>query len=471
MTEEHKPISEEQREIFSKVFNNNEHLLKEFLRNYKKNPEAWDVMSSEEKMREFSSSITVDDIRSCFKKEDIPEEVISAFESGTDEEKFMILDRLSIGAVAALYKYKNRKERRTKSKSGNDVQRNYPSYIYTPTYRDYRNSMSLNQEGNAYLQPLRGTDGLCFQDGRLYFAENRMKQVSEVELQDMKTKEGIEDIDLPFLRIVYSLILRDYEDHDYKFNTKTHKWYIPDFARYLGAKSNLSKENIQQLISKFQSYHNITGVLHGTRNGRPTKSYYQVLNFESYDDQKNTIEVSSPYMRYVIKTILEAVLIKTQSGRISCNEEGKPKRRASHSMNIIHHDIGMERNKGAVENVFILVSGIETCRDKDEENNTMLYHISASTLINRNPQLRERLEKSSNPGQLLKTCFKKTYELLWTKTDLIYYYKDIMLPNPLDPKMIPTLKTVDEIVIRIPFKKKVKTRLQPDITSYKQLPK
>lgn len=334
---------------------------------------------------------------------------------------------------------------RTLSRAGSDIQRKMPVSLAIPSYEPYRYSMSLNQEGNAYLQPLTSTDGLKFQGGKLYFTGDKVKQVSEMELQNMKTKEGIENIDLPFLRVIYSLILKDFEDNSLKFTARTHKWYIPTFAQYLGLGASLSKKNIQSIIDRVQSYHNITGILHGTRNGKPVQSLYQVLNFESYDDTTNTIEISSPYMRYVIETVYN-VTIKKSKGKPMLKKNGEPMRIASHSY-LIHADIAKEKNKAAVENVVIIVSGIEQSGSKG-------YHIAATTLIEKNPQLKERLSKSNNEYQLLKRVFSKTYELLRTKTDLEKAYVNISLPDPGNPALLPTKATLDGLVIDIPHEGK-----------------
>lgn len=350
-----------------------------------------------------------------------------------------------MGCVEATTITDPRERYRTVSRAGDDIQRKMPTSLAITSYEPYRYSMSLHQEGNAYLQPLTSTDGLKFQNGKLYFTGDKVKQVSEMELQNMKTKAGIENIDLAFLRVIYSLILKDFEDHSLRFTARTHKWYIPSFAHYLGLGTNLSKKNIQSIIDKIQSYHNITGILHGTRNGNPVQSLYQVLNFESYDDTKNTIEISSPYMRYVIETVCN-VTIKLSKGKPVLKKSGEPMRIPSHSY-LIHSDIAKEKNKAAVENVFIIVSGIE-------QSGSRGYHIAATTLIEKNPQLKERLSKSNNKYQLLKRCFSKTYELLKTKTDLEKAYTDILLPDSKDPRLIPTKATLNGLVINIQHKGK-----------------
>ena len=62
--------------------------------------------------------------------------------------------------------------------------------------------------------------------------------------------------------------------------------FVPDLAEYLGLQRNLNKKNIDGVIAKVQSFHNIVGILHGTRNGKPSQSIYPVLNFEGYDDKR-----------------------------------------------------------------------------------------------------------------------------------------------------------------------------------------
>lgn len=441
--------SEEQKKQIYKAFKDNENLFKSFIEDYKKNPDAWDVMSNEDSLRDFLSTVTSSDIEECFKDIQIPDGVLDAFRDGSIEEKMDTIDSFSMDMIATLYKYKvPKREYRTKARAGNDIQRKFPQSLAILSNQDYRYGMSLYQEGNAYLQPLTSTDGLKFQNGRLYFSGAEMRQVSEVELQDLKKKEGIEDIDLTFLRVIYSLILKDFEDNDYCFVERTHKWYIPRLAQYLGLGSNLSKKNIEGIINKVQSYHNITGVLHGTRNGRPVQSLYQVLNFESYDDKKNTIEISSPYMRYVIEAVYKAA-IRVKNGRPVLDGKGKPKRNPSHSY-LIHPSLYKAKSETAKENVVILVAGIEASGNNKRKG----FHIRATTLIDRNPQLKESLAKSKNETQVLKRCFKKTYELLRTETDLQKAYIDIVLPDPDDPKVIPTKSTLEDMVINIPHKGK-----------------
>ena len=324
--------------------------------------------------------------------------------------------------------------RRATAKPNIDVM---PKALIQPTLSGYQYGLSLYNGGNAYLQPLSSTDNLRFKDGKLFF-NGRLEEVSAAELQNIKTKEGIEDLDLPLLKSFYSIILTDFEQN--KKVNKAIEIYVPDLAACLGMRKNLGAEEIKTLLKKTQSFQTIMGVLKEPRNGKMRESYYAVLLFEYYDEKRNVISFSSPYMNYLIKTILDKSVRTDRQGKPKLKKDGKtPLTVASHSY-LVKPSIASERNKAAVENVFIIVTLIEQAG-----NNTP--HIKTSTIVERNPQLQQRLETSSNARQLLSTCFKKTWELLRTQTYLANFYKDIQLPDAKDPSVIPTPKTLDQTVI------------------------
>lgn len=321
-----------------------------------------------------------------------------------------------------------KKEYRTAAKTGKTVE-DYPDFITAITLDGYTNAISLYDKGNAYLTPLPTTDGLTFKDGKMYFANDTVYPISEAQLKDLKTKEDVNSIDLPLLRSFYSILLKEIQDNKKQVEIVT--LYLPKLAGYLGISGNLNENAINSIIAKTQKFHNIVGVV----KGRYGESIFPVLNFEGYDKDKNTISFSSPYMKYVIGKIIDEWSIRTdQKGKPKLKKNGEPLRVASHSY-AIKSEIQNERNKNAVENVFIIVTLIEKCGDN-------VPNISAQTLIDRNEQLKIALESSKNPPQLLQRCFKKTWELLRTKTKLTEMYKDIELPDPKNPANIPTPKTL-----------------------------
>ena len=186
-----------------------------------------------------------------------------------------------------------------------------------------------------------------------------------------------------------------------------------------------------------------------TPTGKIAESYYQVLNFEYYDKSHNIIAFSSPYMNYVIKKLFDLSINRGNNKKVTRKKLRETNIAPTHSY-LIDSSIVRERNKGAVENVIILVALIEQAGKN-------IPRIKASTLIERNVQLAERLATSRNPRALLKTTFTKTWEILRTKTRLKEVYQDIELPDPKDPAFIPTMATLDKVVFTFPHKGKKNT--------------
>ncbi|MCR5685780.1 MAG: hypothetical protein K6G81_10245 [Lachnospiraceae bacterium] len=338
---------------------------------------------------------------------------------------------------------------RTKAQAENAI-REIPSLLAVPTMQNYQYVMSLKPSGNAYLQPLASTDGLKFSDGRMYFIGNDIQPVSEVQLQDMVTNEGIESIELGMLRIFYSIILTEFEKTNCKQIRDVITLYVPDLAESMGLQRNLNKAGIQRIIDTIQSFHTIVGVMHGTRNGKPSQSLYPVLNFEGYDDKRNTISFSSPYMNMVIKTVYRLAIERKKNGEPKLTRRGELIRKPSHSF-LVKSSIVKERNKCAVENVMVIVQLIEQCGDNTP-------HISATTMIERNPQFEQRLAAAKNKTTLLKRTFETTWRILREQTYLEEKYPGIALPDPNDPAVIPTVKNLNSIVFTFTHHGKAKDK-------------
>ena len=339
---------------------------------------------------------------------------------------------------------------RTKAKAGNLDE--IPTSLAFPTMAKYQYSIGLHNEGDAYIQPLTSTDGLSFDVGKMFFADNRIKQVSEVELQNMKTKEGIDTIDLPLLRTFYSIIFNAFQKTNYQQLKPVITLYVPELAKYLGIRpKGLNREDITNIIIKTQAFHNIVGIQHGIRNGKPTQSIYPVLNFEGYNEEKNTISISSPYFNNLIRTLYDIAVKKDKDGKPQIKRNGSPAFALPMNSYLVNADIAKERNKVAVENVFIIVALIEQAGNN-------IPRIKASTIVERNVQLQKRLQDNVKPNRLLSTTFKKTWELLRTKTTLGQSYYNIQLPDPKDPANIPTMSTLETTVFKFQHDGKIKKK-------------
>ena len=133
-------------------------------------------------------------------------ETIDGAKDGIEE----ILKRkvgIPIGQAGALTTEEPNKQNRTRTRAGEDVLRKLPDRAAFPTLKGYRSATSLFEDGNAYLKNLKNMDSLQFKKNKLFFNDNgTLQQMSEVELKDFQTKDGIENINLPFLQFYYSIL-------------------------------------------------------------------------------------------------------------------------------------------------------------------------------------------------------------------------------------------------------------------------
>lgn len=333
-----------------------------------------------------------------------------------------------------------------------------PKNLIIPTYKGYQYSMSLYQSGGAHLQPITGMDNLQFTDGKLYFKGTGIKEVGEAELRDLRTKEGIQELDLTTLRFYYTLLYDKFQNSGFKVQDT-----ITVSASLLTGRNDPKEADIKAAIEKVKSYHNVLGVIKGkTPTGKPAESYFPVLNFEGYDSEYNTISFSSPYMNYVIDRVFKLAIKKDKEGNPKLKKSGKPIRLPTQSY-LIDSSIVKERNKAATENVNILVALIE-------QAGKATPRIKAVTLIERNVQFAERINNDpAHCSQLLNRVFTKTWELLKTKTMLTKCYKNLCVSidkdgagipleklNPKDPAFIPTVRSLEDLCFYFPNEGKQK---------------
>lgn len=377
-------------------------------------------------------------------------EIADLNDDGSPKESSLFMQAMN-AAREAREKDNGKTQLRTAQRAG-DISRVLKGRLAIVTLSGYQNAVSLLDTGNAYL---RATDvnALAFDNGKLYFMGDPIRSISEVELKNLQTKEDIENINLPFLQWLYTLIFSEWEttireqatgQGDGKIQV-IKEFYLPDLAKARGLPTNASNESMEAIKNDITALHNVVGVL--KEKGYKEPSYYPVLNFEGYDATKNTIAISSPYLMHVVEAVFSKAVRRAKDGTAKLKKDGTPQMKAANSY-LVHSSIQKERNKAAVQNVFLIVQGIESRGGKRGKLNT--YHIKATTLIERNILLKERLNKNKNKRRILQTCFKKTWELLKTKTDLELYYPGIKLPNPENPADIPTYKGLSDFVIRIP---------------------
>lgn len=339
---------------------------------------------------------------------------------------------------------KTQKKYRTKSRADNSTD-NLPSNIAIITNDKYKDSLTLQQNGGAYLQPLATTDGLQYDGENLFF---QGFPASEATLREINKDKDvpIEAIDLPLLRMFYSIILSDFEQNTKKLGIVNEivTVYVPDLAAILGKKRNLSKNDITSIIEKTSSFQTIYGVIKDPDRPNGIGTAVPLLVWMGYDAESNTIQFASPYMTRLIKRIYNVSIRKDKKGSPQLKKDGTPLLEVSHSY-LVKSSIVKERNKRAVEIVMIVVTTIE-------QSGKNTPHLKASTIINRIPQLKKTYNNTpaKHKNRVLTRAFKKAWELLETQTNLRKKYPDIILPDPNNPQNIPTTSNINKLVFEFP---------------------
>lgn len=338
-----------------------------------------------------------------------------------------------------------KKEYRTKAKAGDVAE--IPSKMPLITNATWQNAMTYNDDDTAYLQPLSSVEGLTYANGRLMVGG---LPATAAQIKHLYTKDNIENFDLPLLRVFYAVILNQFAKtwKEDKSVDEVITIYYPDLAKQIGKGSNISRNDVETTINSILSFRNIIGITEKGNNILP------VLVYLGEDREKNTISFASPYMLKVIKDLSKASVRKSKQGLDIVDKNGMPKMLPAYTY-IPDMALAKEKNKKAVEIVCIVVTTIEQAGSHGTP------HISAKTIIERNPLLKQSIDNASasNKNKFLERAFSKAWQLLRTKTDILERYKNIQLPDPkakdFKTKYIPTMSTLD-MVFEFPHEGKIR---------------
>lgn len=317
---------------------------------------------------------------------------------------------------------------RTKAKAGDIA--DIPDRLPIITNRTYQNAMTFNKNDCAYIQPLSDTDNLNYKNGILY------SKGFPATLAKLSTDENFSKFNLPLLWALYGIILNSIQQNRQNTDSVITIYY-PDFAKKIGKSPNIGQNDVRECFININCFISVVGIIN---NGTHCKDILPVITELEYDAEKNTISFGSPYIVRIIQEIRTASIRKDKKGRPLLKKNGEPQMLPAYSY-IIDMGIVKEKNKRAVEIVFIIIALIEQAG-----NNTP--HIRAKTIVDRSPLLHKSLDgqSSSNKNILLKRAFEKAWELLRKKTFLGSVYNDIQLPDPEDRVFIPTCASLNKAI-------------------------
>ena len=304
--------------------------------------------------------------------------------------------------------------------------------------KKYQHALTTKKNKSAYIQVMTPDffEKLDFTGGVITWD----REVAGVIKNNRRgSYEDIQDIDPALLTQIYTAAVKAHKSH----SGFTITVYLYKFLREMGI--DPGKNNAPDTMRKLQSYENCIGIMPGT--GIIAK-LFSIIEINATD---NTMTFAVPYIFRLIDELERKNKIegKTKKGELYEYE-------APYNNRLVHSSIANERNKTAVELVYLITTGLlqrgktpdakTWAREKAKMADPALvsYSTSFRTLINDAPLLRGRIKsyKSQNDkNKALRRAFEKAYQLIKAKTDAGEYFIDLHIPE-----IIPTMSTLDDLL-------------------------
>ena len=302
----------------------------------------------------------------------------------------------------------------------------------------YKHALTPQKNKTAFIAVIdpKAFDGLTIQDGYLRLDDEIMGRFG----QYIKGKyEDISEIDLPLLIQCYTAAFKALHSSD----SHTITVYQPQFFKEMGIDRHGSKS--ADIMKKITAFRDLWGYL-ATDN-----TLVKVFDLIEINEKNQTMTFAAPYMI----RIWEKLDAKNHIERNSKKGELISYDRPYHN-SLVHSTIANERNKTAVELVYLMTSGLlqrgfipdgKTYNRKQIKNipqGIITYSVTFRTLLKNAPLLRNRIDSYSSisdKNRALRRAFEKAYSLLETKTDAQQYFCNLQWQT-----FIPTMTTLDAVL-------------------------
>lgn len=319
-------------------------------------------------------------------------------------------------------------------RAGNLVSAGFYQYLISD--KKYQGALTTQANKNAYIA-LMNPDffkRLDFENGTVMFDQETagiVKQYSKGKYTD------VQDLDFPLLTQIYTAAVKSNIRHDAFTITVS----LPQFFREMGIET--SKGNAPDIMAKLHSFENCVGIMPGTQTVSKLFSIIQL-------DMKNqTMTFAVPYIMKLSEVLAEKNHVERKTRQGALIDYQQP-----YHNTLVHSSIAKERNKTAVELVYLITTGllqrgyvpdVKTYRRKDAKTKypeRVTYSISFRSLINDAPLLRGRIQSYKDvkdKNRALRRAFEKAYELIDKKTDAAEWFIDLQ-----GNRIIPTMTTLDD---------------------------
>lgn len=301
--------------------------------------------------------------------------------------------------------------------------------------KKYKFALTTKRNKSAYIQVVKPgffekldfTGGVITLDGEV---------AGVIKNNRRGSYEDIQDIDPALLTQIYTAAVKAHKS----YNGFTITVYLHKFLREMGI--DPGKNNAPDIMRKLQSFENCVGIMPGT--GIIAK-LFSIIEINASD---NTMTFAVPYIFRLIDELESKNKIERKT------KEGEYEYIAPYHNMLVYSTIANERNKTAVELVYLIIAGLHQ-RGKVPDANTyakkdmqhkdprlVTYQTSFGSLVDDTSILSGRIKaykSTADKNKALRRAFEKAYQLIETKTDAGEYFIDLQIP-----KIIPTISTLDD---------------------------
>lgn len=301
--------------------------------------------------------------------------------------------------------------------------------------RNYKDSLTIANDKTknkflSYIQPI--AESLEYKNGTLQL---KGFPISYAQLENLDEPSIVPDINVDLLRSLYTLMLpfiiqKTIVSDDALVGVTIS---VSQMCKWIGLNENYSNHSRDALIANLLQFQSLLGVI--TNPLSKKKEKFPVFLYVGENTVKNTVTFISPYLSRVISLITKSNYKRDSSGKIMFKKDGGPIALPKHSY-LIHSDIVKEKNRKAVEIVYIIVQLIEDNPGNKEPS------ITAADIVEKTYYLYNSLVEAPNRqayNTYLKRSFIQAWKLLEEKTDLKTRYPSIIFPTE---KEYPTKSTL-----------------------------
>lgn len=309
-------------------------------------------------------------------------------------------------------------------------------YQYAISDKKYQFALTTQRNSTAYIA-LMNPDfftRLNFESGAVTY-DNQTAGIVKQYINGKYT--DVQNLDFPLLTQIYTAAVKSNLRQDAFTITVS----LPQFFREMGIE--ISSGNSQDIMTKLHSFENCVGIMPGTQI---VAKLFTIIEINA---KNQTMTVAVPYILRLYEALEEKNHTEHTTRQGALYDYQKP----YHNM-LVHSSIAKERNKTAVELVYLITTGllqrgytpdVQTYRKKGAKTqfpDRVTYSVSFRSLINDAPLLRGRIlsyKDMSNKNAALRRAFTKAYQLLESNTDAAEWFVDLHYNA-----IVPTMTTLDD---------------------------